>query len=69
MRPLVVVALDERVESRLLLQHVGRRRLRRFGLQRQVHPLVAAVLFGMPGAIRSRPMPSRSHHTASLLRP
>ena len=49
MRPLMVVALDEGIEARLLVQKVGRGRLGGFGLQRQMHPLVAAVLLGMPG--------------------
>src|SRR5262245_26159781 len=44
----VVVLLDERIESRLLLQHVRRRRLGRFALERQMHPLVAAVLLWLP---------------------
>lgn len=48
MRSLPVVLVDERIEPRLLLQHV-RRRLRRFLLQREVHPLVPAVLAVSPG--------------------
>ena len=44
MRPLLVVALDEAIEARLLLQHVGGGGLGGFLLQRQMHALVAAVL-------------------------
>ncbi len=50
MRPLPVVAIDEGIEARLLLQDVGGGRLGRFLLQRQVHPLVPAVLLGMARA-------------------
>jgi hypothetical protein len=48
-RALVVVAVDEVIELRLLLQEVLRRGLGSFFLQRQVHPLMAAVLLGMTG--------------------
>ena len=44
MRPLAVIALDEGVEARLLLQDVGRGRFGRLLLERQVHAFVAAVL-------------------------
>ena len=47
MRPLLVVALDERIEPRLLLQHVGCGRFRGLRLEGQVHPLMPAVLLGM----------------------
>ena len=50
MRPLVVEALDEGIEAGLLLQDIGGGRLGRFGLQRQMHALVAAVLLGMARA-------------------
>jgi hypothetical protein len=46
-RPLLVVALDEAIELRLLLQEVSRRRLGRLLLECQMHPLVAAVLLGV----------------------
>ena len=49
MRPLTVVAVDEGVEARLLLEDGGGGRFRRFRLEREVHPLVAAVLLGMAG--------------------
>src|ERR1700690_39771 len=44
MRPLLVEALDEGIEARLLLQHVAGGRLGGFLLQGQMHPLVPAVL-------------------------
>ena len=47
MRPFVVEAMDERVEPHLLLEHVVRSGPRRLGLEREVHALVAAVLFRM----------------------
>src|SRR5436190_7355060 len=47
MRPLLVVARDEGIEARLLLQHIVRGRLGRFALQREVHPLVPTVLLWM----------------------
>jgi hypothetical protein len=47
MGALLVVAFDERIKTSLLWQRIRRRRLRRFGLQRPMHPLVASVLFGM----------------------
>ena len=37
------------IEPRLLLEDIGRGRLGGFGLQREMHALVAAVLLGMPG--------------------
>ncbi len=49
MRPFLVEPLEEIIEAGLLLQEVGRGGLGRFGLQRQMHPLVPAVLLGMPG--------------------
>jgi hypothetical protein len=52
-----------------LLEDVGRGGFGRLAFEREMHPLVAAVLLGCPGWIRSMSMPSRSHHTASLLRP
>jgi hypothetical protein len=48
-RPLVVVALEEGIEARLLLEEVRRGGFSRFLLQHQVHPLVAAVLLGVSG--------------------
>jgi hypothetical protein len=47
-RPLAGVARDEGLESVLLLQHVRGGRLRRLALQREMHPLVPAVLLGVP---------------------
>jgi hypothetical protein len=44
MGPLAVVLRDERVEARLLLEHVGRRGLGRLAFERQVHALVTPVL-------------------------
>ena len=45
MRPLRGCScVDEGVEARLLLQDVRRGRLGRFLLQREMHPLVPAVL-------------------------
>ena len=49
MRALLVVALDEAIELRLLLQEVLRRRLGRLLLQRQMHALVPAVLLRVAG--------------------
>ncbi len=49
MGPLPVELVDERIEARLLLQDVGRGGFGRFLLQRQMHPLVPAVLLGMAG--------------------
>ena len=47
MGPLPVVLVDEGIEACLLLQDVVGGGLGRFFLQRQVHALVPAVLFGM----------------------
>src|SRR5439155_1453803 len=47
MRALLVVALDEGIEARLLLEHVRLGRPRRLSLQREMHPLVPAVLLGL----------------------
>jgi hypothetical protein len=47
MRSLAVVLRAEGVKPRLLLQDVRRGRLGRFLLERQVHPLVPAVLLGI----------------------
>lgn len=47
MRALAGVLLDEGIKAGLLLEDVGRGRLRRFFLERQVHPLVPAVLLGL----------------------
>jgi hypothetical protein len=49
----VIEALEEGVEARLLLQRIRGGRLGRFGFQRQMHALVAAILFGCPGRMRS----------------
>jgi hypothetical protein len=53
----------------LLLQEILSGRLDGFFLQRQVHALMAAVLLRVGGLVRSSLMPSRSHHTESLLGP
>ena len=47
-RALPVVVVNECVEPGLLLQEVGGRWSGRFGLERQMHPLVPPVLLGMP---------------------
>jgi hypothetical protein len=47
-RPLAVVAFDERVEAGLLLEDIGDRGLGGFLLQREMHALVPAVLLGVP---------------------
>ena len=50
MRAVLVVALDEGIEARLLLEHVRGGGFGRLLLQRQMHPLVPAVLLGMARA-------------------
>ena len=68
MRPLIVVAVDEVVEFRLLLQEVVAGRLGGLQLQGQMHAFMAAILGrGLPGLMRSISMPSLSHHTDTLL--
>src|SRR5262245_34533423 len=59
----MVVTLDEAIELRLLLQKVPRCRLRGLFLQRQVHALVSAVLFGMTrsNAFNEYPQPQPPH--------
>src|SRR3954470_9067140 len=47
MRPLVIELLHERIEARLLLEDVRARRARRLVLEREVQPLMPAVLLGM----------------------
>lgn len=47
MGPLAIERVDERIEARLLQEHIRRGGLDRFVLQRQVHPLVPAVLLRM----------------------
>jgi hypothetical protein len=49
MRALIVVNLEEVIEALLLLQEVEGSGLGGFLLEGQVHPFVAAVLFGMTG--------------------
>jgi hypothetical protein len=68
-RPLIVVAVHELIEARLLLEHIDRGAPRRIGFQGEVQPLVRPFCSGWPGAQRSSRMPSRSHQTASLLSP
>jgi hypothetical protein len=47
MRPLVIEPIDEGIEARLLPQDIGRGRLGRLLLQREMHPLVSSVLLRM----------------------
>ena len=63
MRPLLVEALDEAIEPRLLLPHVAGRRLGGFLLQGQMHPLVPAVLLRLAWVMRSIWILRRSHQT------
>ena len=60
---LVVEALDEGIEPRLLLQHVAGGRLRGFLLQCQMHPLVPAVLLrlALGDALDLNPEPEPPH--------
>ena len=48
MRAVAVVAPYEGIERNLLLQHVGGGRPGRVLFEREVDPLMAAVLLGMP---------------------
>lgn len=64
MRPFGVVLVHERVEA-----NIGRRGFRGRSFERQMHPIVAAVLLRLPEAIRLRRWPRRSHHTNLLRRP
>jgi hypothetical protein len=47
MRQLVIKAIDEGVETRLLLQRVRGGGPDRLLLERQMHPLVPAILLGV----------------------
>lgn len=49
MRSMLVIAFDERVEAGLLLQHIGGRGVGGFSLERQMHPLVPAILLRVAG--------------------
>ena len=49
MRPVLVIAFDERIEARLLLQHIRGCRLGRFLLERQMHPLMPSILLRVAG--------------------
>ena len=69
MRALVVVLLDEGIEARLLLQQIRHRRLGGLLLEGEMHALVPAVLLGMTGSDALDASASRSHQTASVLRP
>ena len=53
-RPLVVVLVDKGIEAGLLLEDIGGGGFGRFLFERQMHPLMSAVLLRLPGAIRSR---------------
>ena len=48
MGSLLVIAMHKRIEARLLLQKVGDGGAGRFLFQRQVHALVAPILFWVP---------------------
>lgn len=61
--------MHEGIESPLLLQHIRRRRPRRFGFQGQVHALMATVLFGMARRDAFELNAAAHHHTDNLLRP
>jgi len=63
-----VVAIDEVVELGLLLQKFWAAGWW-LPSSSQVHALVAAILLWMAGLDALVWIPSRSHHTASLLRP
>src|SRR5689334_25368564 len=69
---LLVVALDKSVEARLLLQDVRGGRLGGFGLERQVHALMPAVLFRMAGAdaldLNPEPQPPDRQTTQAVQR-
>src|SRR6202030_4719725 len=54
MRALAIELLAKTLEARLLLRQVGGRRSGGFGLQRLVHPLMAAVLLP-PTPLDARP--------------
>ena len=69
MRSLAMVLVDEDLEARLLLQHIAGGGAGRGQLQRQVHAFGPPSRLRMPGAMRSRRMRKRSHHTESLLNP
>ena len=45
----MIIALEEGVESGLLLEHIGGRGLGGLRLQREMRPFVAAILLGMSG--------------------
>jgi hypothetical protein len=68
-RPLVVVAVDEVIEARLVLEHIDGRGPCGVGLECQVEALVPPVLLGMARGTALEPMPRRNYHTASLLSP
>ena len=63
MRALLVASLQKRIEARLLLQHVRRCGMCRFGLQGEVQALVPAILFGMArrDALERDPQPQPPH--------
>ncbi len=50
MGTLLVELRDEGIKARLLLQNVGSGRFGGLPFERQVHPLVPAVLLGVPGS-------------------
>src|SRR6266849_1973006 len=55
MRPFVIELVTEVIEALLLMGQGGGRRIRGFGLERLVHPLMAAVLLGLARLDALRP--------------
>jgi hypothetical protein len=62
-RTFLIVFVDEVIELLLLLEEVLGGRLSRFLLERQVHTLVPAILFGMtgPDPLNLDPQPQPPH--------
>ena len=65
MRTELVVLAPEVVEGPLVSTQGAARRHGGVELEREVHALMAAVLLGFPGSIRSWRMPSLSHQAES----
>jgi len=63
----VVIPLDERIEARLLLEHIRRGGLRRVLLEREMHPFVPSVLLRVPrlDALDARFFVGQVDHTES----
>ena len=68
-RALLVVALDEAIELRLLLQEVLRGGLVASFFSVRCMRSWRPFCCGLPGLMRSIAIPKRNHHTDSLLRP